>query len=140
MALTMIISTPTPSSMTLSSLAGNILSQVDGKGYNVSLLDSIVNYRKDSSEAVPLTDRYLYGKGGRRRFRITIAGWNLLVRWKDGSERWIDLKDMKESQLETAEFAKARGIDREPAFAWWVPYTHEKRDTILAAVKKEYDA
>ncbi len=38
--------------------------------------------------------------------------------------------------METAEFAKARGIDQEPAFAWWVPYTLQKRDVILSAVKK----
>ena len=38
--------------------------------------------------------------------------------------------------VEVAEFAKARCIDREPAFAWWVPYTLRKRDVILSAVKK----
>ena len=43
---------------------------------------------------------------------------------------------MKESNpVEVAEFAKARGIDDEPAFAWWVPYTLRKRDVILSAVK-----
>lgn len=46
------------------------------------------------------------------------------------------MKDMKESHpVETAEFAKARGISDEPAFAWWVPYTLRKRDVILSAVK-----
>jgi hypothetical protein len=43
---------------------------------------------------------------------------------------------MKESHpVEVAEFAKARGIDGEPAFVWWVPYTLRKRDVILSAVK-----
>ncbi|WP_288992974.1 polyprotein of Ty1/Copia retrotransposon [uncultured Marinobacter sp.] len=32
----------------------------------------------------------------------------------------------------TAEFAKARSIADEPAFAWWVPYTLRKRDIILS--------
>jgi len=42
----------------------------------------------------------------------------MLVRWKDNSETWMPLKDMKESYpIETAEFAKSRGIDDEPAFA-----------------------
>ena len=60
----------------------------------------------------------------------------MLVRWRDGHEAWIALKDLKESNpVETAEFAKSKGIDLEPAFAWWVPYTLRKRDVILAAVK-----
>ena len=33
-----------------------------------------------------------------------------------------------------AEYAKACGIDDEPAFCWWVPYTLRKRDRIIAAV------
>ena len=37
--------------------------------------------------------------------------------------------------VEVAEYAKARGIHDEPAFAWWVPYTLRKRDVILSAVK-----
>ena len=37
--------------------------------------------------------------------------------------------------METAEFAKARGIMNEPAFIWWVPYTLRKRDAIISAVK-----
>ena len=43
---------------------------------------------------------------------------------------------MKESHsVDVAEYAKARGIDDEPAFAWWVPYTLKKRDAIISAIK-----
>ena len=37
-----------------------------------------------------------------------------------------------------AEYAKARGIDDEPAFAWWVDFTLKKRDHIIAAINKRY--
>ena len=37
--------------------------------------------------------------------------------------------------VETAEYARARGVSNEPAFAWWVPYTLRKREVILTAVK-----
>ena len=37
--------------------------------------------------------------------------------------------------METVEFAKSRGIDDEPAFAWWVPHTLKKRDAIISAMK-----
>ena len=44
---------------------------------------------------------------------------------------------MKESHpVEVAEYARARGIDKEPAFEWWVPHTLKKWQVILAALKK----
>ena len=49
---------------------------------------------------------------------------------------WIPLKDLKESNpVEVAKFAKARRINTEPAFGWWVSYTLRKGDVILSAVK-----
>ena len=73
---------------------------------------------------------------GQRRLRKTTTGWKLLIQWSNDSETWIPLKDMKESHpCETAEFARARGIADEPAFAWWVPYTLRRREIILAKIK-----
>ena len=44
---------------------------------------------------------------------------------------------MKESHpVEVAKYARARGIDKEPAFEWWVPHTLKKRQVILSALKK----
>ena len=61
----------------------------------------------------------------------------MLVKWKDGLESWVKLTDMKEAQpIELVEYAKARGIDQEPAFAWWVPYILRRCDVILSAFKK----
>ena len=37
--------------------------------------------------------------------------------------------------METAEFAKSRGIDDESAFAWWVPHMLKKRNAIISAMK-----
>ena len=69
--------------------------------------------------------------------RQSTLGWKLLIRHKDGSEQWIPLKLLKESNpLEVAEFATARGIAEEPAFSWWIPYTLRKRDRIISAVNK----
>ena len=66
-----------------------------------------------------------------------MKGWELLIKWKDKSESWIKLADMKESHpVEVAEYARARGIDKEPAFEWWVPHTLKKRQVILSALKK----
>ena len=112
-----------------------MLSQVDNEGFTITLLNSILDYRKDDS-AVTKDVQYATTKRGGRRMRKTTCGWKLLVQWKDGSEQWIPLKDMKESHpVECAEFAKARGIADEPAFVWCVPYTLRKRDVIISSVK-----
>ena len=54
-------------------------------------------------------------------------GWKLLVKWRDQSESWIKLADMKDGHpVETAEYANARGIHNEPSFCWWVLFTLKK--------------
>ena len=119
-------------------LAENILSQVDPSGYNRILLREIIDYRKDDS-AVPMEDKFLTTRSGQRRLRKTTQGWELLVAWKDGTESWVRLATLEDSYpVELAEFAKARGIDKEPAFAWWVPITIRRRNTILSAVKARF--
>ena len=109
--------------------------QVDLEGFTLCLLDSIIDYKTDET-AVTKDQMYVVTRRGQRRMRKTTCGWKLLVLWKDGTEQWIPLKDLKESHpIEVAEFAKARGIDDQPAFIWWVPYTLRKRDVIVSAVK-----
>ena len=81
-------------------------------------------------------DKYITTGRGQRRLGKTTAGWKLLVKWKDQSESWVRLSELKESiPVETAEFAKSRGIDNESTFAWWVPHTLKKRNAIISAMK-----
>ena len=117
-------------------IAENMLTQVDSEGYSLSLMDSIIDHQSDLSQAILMEDKYIMTKSGQKRLRKTTKGWKLLIKWKDKSKAWINLADMKEAHpVETAEYARARGISNEPAFAWWVPYTLRKREVILAAVK-----
>ena len=116
-------------------IAENMLSQVDSDGNVTPLLAGIIEYVRDPSVAVLKKDGYVYYKDGRRRLRKTTAGYKFLVEWADGSESYVPLKDMKESfPLETAEFAKARNIDKDPAFQWWVNASLRQRDVILSKV------
>ena len=63
-------------------------------------------------------------------------GWKLIVEWKDGSKTWIPLKDIKDSNpVDVAEFDKAKGIDDEVKFAWWVPHKLKKQDVIVYSIK-----
>jgi len=117
-------------------IAENLLNQVDDDGFSTTMLKAIVDYQRDDAVAVPQSEGYVITKSGQRRLRKTTSGWKLLVQWADDSETWIPLRHMKESNpVEVADFARARGIANEPAFAWWVPYTLRKRDVILSAIK-----
>ena len=117
-------------------IAENMLTQVDAEGFSKTMMESIIDHKMDESTAVSKADKYIVTNRGQKKLRKTTCGWSLLVKWKDESESWIPLKDLKEAHpVELAEYARARAIDDEAAFAWWVPYTLRKRDIILSSVK-----
>ena len=118
-------------------IAENMWAQCDLEGQQHLLMEEIVDYRVDNT-AVMDGEQYVR-VGGNQHHVKTTRGWKLLVRWKDGSESWERLSDLKESNpIEVAEFAVGRDIDQEPAFHWWVPFTLKRRDRIIKAVNKRY--
>ena len=116
-------------------IAQNIMATVDINGYSQLHLNEIMSH-SSTDAAVNKRDAFVTTKQGRKRPRKTTIGWKILVQWKDDSEEWVPLKVMKENYpVEMAEYAKANGIDDEPAFSWWVPYILRKRDAIIKSVK-----
>ena len=101
-------------------------------------MDEIVAHRT-TKEAIPKSEGWIdTGTGTRRRVQTT-KGWELCVCWKNGSETWTLLKDLKESYLvQTAEYAVEHRLSEEPAFAWWVKDVLKKRNRILSKVKTKY--
>jgi hypothetical protein len=80
-------------------------------------MDKLVDYKLDLN-AVQFADRFVTVNGWQYHQKST-AGWSLCVLWRDGLTFWEKLSGLKESYpVEVAEFAKAQGIDHEPAFAW----------------------
>ena len=54
---------------------------------------------------------------------------------EDISTDWMSLEDLKRSNpVGVAEYAKARNIDKEVVFHWWVPYVLKKREMIISQV------
>ena len=73
----------------------------------------------DAEKAMSKNDKYITTRRGQKKLRKTTIGWKLLVKWKDGSETWVHLKDLKESHpVDVAEYAMSRGISDEAAFSW----------------------
>jgi hypothetical protein len=117
-------------------LAENMLSQVDHDGHSKMLMRDIIDYERDEAMAVPIEDKYLTTRSGQRRMKEATQRWRFLANWKDGTESWVKLAELKDSYpFELAEFAKALGKADEPAFAWWVPHALRRRNAILSAVK-----
>jgi hypothetical protein len=60
-------------------IAENMLTQVDSDGYSTTLMQGIIEYRKDDATAVPKSDKWVITARGQRRLRMSTVGWKLLV-------------------------------------------------------------
>ena len=119
-------------------IAENLFALVDEEGHRHLILDSIVDHRKNDA-AVIKEDAFVVSSNGIKRRRETTKGWEMLVQFKDGSTTWNKMKDIKDSYpVQLAEYAVQNGIDDEPAFAWWVPYTLKKKERIISKIKSKY--
>ena len=117
-------------------IAENILTQVDAEGRTYLMLDEILDHRRLDT-ALTKENGYIVTKRGVKKWKKSTQGWELQVLWKDGSTSWVPLRDMKESYpVDVAEYSVSAGIDDQPAYRWWVPYTLKKRDVIISAVKQ----
>ena len=115
-------------------IAENMWSQCDSEGQQFVLLDEVVDHRRRTSGPPNVEER----EKKRRSPKLT-RGWQLCMRWKDGSTTWEPITRLKESNpVELAEYAVAKGLQEEPEFSWWVPHTVRKRDRIIATVNKRY--
>ena len=103
-------------------------------GETLGIISGIIDHRKNK-DAIPSNESVADIAGKSHRV-VTTRGWELCVEWKDGTQSWIPLKDVKNTNpIMAAEYAIAKGIQREPAFAWWVPYTIRIRSRIISHLK-----
>ena len=115
----------------------NLYSQCDSEGRQYQLLDEICDICSNN-KAVKKSDpdTITYSKNRNQHLKRTKKGWNILATWKDQSQDWVPLKEMYASHpLETAEFVVSRGLQDEPAFAWWVSNVLNTRKLIIEKVK-----
>ena len=111
----------------------NLLTQVDEQGWDTGIFNEIIDVRKDELIAIPIGPTSTISLNGRDKPIVTTKGWDILIKWKDGSTNWIPLSTAKQSYpIQIAEYAIASKIDNEPAFKWWVRHTLKKRDRIIS--------
>ena len=123
---------------TTNTIAEALYSNVDDDGYNFyGLLDGIIAHRK-LSEAID-KDKGFYTQNGVRKRVVTTKGWDIRLKWADGSTTWLPLKEVKSSNpLELAEYAIANKINEEPAFAWWIPTVLRTRKRMISRLKTHH--
>ena len=116
----------------------NLYDQVDDYGQSYQLFKGIIDYRRDEN-AVSKDDGFFINSSGIKQKVITTSGWWFLTEWEDGTADWVSLKLIKESNpIETAEFVKAHGLDKEPAFSWWVNKVLKKKNSLSSKSDIEF--
>ena len=125
--------------LTANIIAENLLAQVDDEGHCHLMIDEIEDHRI-LNDAIPKSQGTYRTPSGIDKKKRTTRGWEIYVRWKDGSGDWITLKDLKESYpaVQLADYAIVNGLQEEPAFAWWVPFVIRKRKAIISKIKSKY--
>ena len=120
--------------LSANTIAECILSQVDEEGHKQMLFQEIIDHRSNH-DAIKLSDL----KGNENGKYKTTKGWDLCVQWQGGQTTWVALKDMKNGfPVQTAKYSVAKGINKQPAFAWWVPYVLKKSKRIMSKIKTKY--
>ena len=125
-------------SLSANTIAKNLFAQIDDDGNRFVLMDTIEDHGTNGKQ-LSLEESYITSKNGGRQRRETTKGWEILIRWKDGSATWETMKDVKNTYpLQLAEYAHQQQLTSEPAFVWWVPFVLKKRNRIISKVKTKY--
>ena len=59
-------------------IAENMLTQVDSDATSTTLMEAIVDHRKDDEKALQHHEKYVQTKNGSHHLRKTMKGWELL--------------------------------------------------------------
>ena len=119
---------------TTNAIAESLYYNINEDGYDLGLLDGIISHQK--LENAMSSENGWYENNGVKRRVVTTKGWEIRIRWKDGSTSWLPLREVKASNpLDVAEYAIVNGVDKEPAFAGWVPVIMRTRRRMISRIK-----
>ena len=119
-------------------IAENLYSQCDSEGRRFNVLEEIIDHRTTDA-ALTGNDRFKTLKNGTVVPKKSTKGHELCVKYRGNETEWIDLHTVKENNpIEAAEYAAANGLDKEPAFSWWVPQVLRHKKRIISKVKSRY--
>ena len=117
-------------------IAESIIALVDDEGNMYAMMEEIIDHKRNG-DAINKQQAMIETRSG-ARMKITTRGWELLVAWKDGTQSWVRLADMKESYpMETAQYAENNALLDKPAFAWWARKVLQRKKRLLSKLKSK---
>ena len=73
------------------------------------------------------------------RMRETTKGWEVCIKWNDGSSNWNQVKDVRESlPIQITDYAVLHQIADKPEFEWWIKKVLKKGDRIVSKTAIKY--
>ena len=124
--------------LTANIIAENLLAQIDDYRHRHLLINEIEDHQIYESD-IPKSQGTCTTPSVMIKKKRKTRGWEFYVRWKGGSGDWIAMKDLKDLYpAPLADYAMSNVIQDEPVFAWWIPFTLKKRNSILQKIKPMY--
>ena len=77
-------------------ISENLFAQVDEEGKHSVLFDDIVYVRTYGTQVLQ-QDKFVNISSRKQRRVTKIKGWEVNLKWKDGSTTWNKLKDIKDA-------------------------------------------
>ena len=115
-------------------IAQNLYTQVNEHGHRQQHFKEIDGHRFNGDTSVAL-----YTGGSNTHRPKTTKGWEIRVRWRDGSHSWLPMNEVRQcNPIELAEYAVLAKLNDYDAFAWWVPHALRCRRRMVSKVKSKY--
>ena len=73
--------------LTANAIAESMYAMCDENGDHILLFDAIVDHKKND-KAMTRAEQNFFDSRGKQRYKRSIKGWEVCVRWKNGSTTW----------------------------------------------------
>jgi len=77
-------------------IAENIMSQSDAKGRRHMVFKEIIDHHSGDT-TIKREDGFTVRFNGNVHPKKTTCGWDICVKWRDGTTSWLPLKDVKDA-------------------------------------------
>ena len=100
--------------LTANVIAESMYAMCDEKGDHILLFDAIVDLKKNYKAMNRVEQRFVESRG-KQQYKRSTKGWEVCVRWKNGSTNWENLSSFKECYpVQNTEYAATNDINNEP--------------------------
>ena len=81
--------------LTANAIAESMYAMCDKNGNHILLFDAIVDHKKNDN-AITRSEQKFVEFRWKQQYKRSTKGWEVCVRWKNGSTTWENISDVKE--------------------------------------------